>query len=170
MIKAVSYHILRLFLLVLIQVVILDKVLLGGYINPYFYIMFILVLPFETPKWLLLIAGFFCGLTMDMFANTMGLHTAACVFMAFCRPGVLTMVSSRQDYEPGIKPLIRDLGFRWFFSYALVLVTLHHLVLFYLEAFGFDEFFHTLLRSFLSIIFTVILLILTQYVVYRPGK
>ena len=167
MIKIVSLHIIRLAFLVLFQIVILDKILLGGYINPYLYILFILTLPFETPKWLLLITAFITGLMVDMFSNTVGLHTAACVFMAYCRPGVLTMVSSRQDYEPGIRPIIRDLGFSWFFSYSLILVSLHHLALFYLEAFVFADFFHTLWRTVLSIIFTMLLLIISQYILYR---
>jgi hypothetical protein len=105
-----------------------------------------------------------------MFSDTMGIHAAACVFMAFCRPAVLNLVSSRQDYEPGFQPTIRDFGFKWFFSYSLILVIAHHILLFYLEVFSFSEFFQTLLRAVLSIIFTMLLLILSQYVMYRPKK
>lgn len=156
--------------LVFFQVVILNNIQLGGYINPYFYVLFILLLPFETPKWLLLISAFVLGLSVDMFSDTIGLHAAASVFMAYCRPGVLKIVSSRQEYEPGIQPIIRDLGFKWFFSYSLILVSVHHVILFYLEIFGFSEFFHTLLRIAPSIIFTMLLLILSQYVMYRHKK
>jgi rod shape-determining protein MreD len=156
--------------LVFFQIVILNNIQLGGYINPYFYVLFILLLPFETPKWLLLISAFILGLSVDMFSDTMGLHAAASVFMAYCRPGVLKIVSSRRDYEPGIQPIIRDLGLKWFFYYSLILVSVHHVILFYLEIFGFSEFFHTLLRAILSIMFTMLLLILSQYVMYRPKK
>ncbi|HNW98931.1 MAG TPA: rod shape-determining protein MreD [Bacteroidales bacterium] len=170
MINIVSRNILRFIFLVLFQVIILNSINLGGYINPYFYVLFILMLPFETPKWLLLISSFFLGFSIDIFSDTPGLHSAACVFMAYMRPYILGVVTSKQEYELGIQPNIRDLGFRWFFSYSLILVSIHHLILFYLEVFSFQEFFQTLLRTFLSIAFTVFLLILSQYILYRPKK
>lgn len=170
MINLVLRNIIRFVFLVFLQVLILNNINLGGYINPYFYVLFILMLPFETPKWLLLMSAFLLGLSVDMFSDTAGLHASACVFMAYCRPYILNVVSSKQEYELGIRPTIRDLGFNWFFSYSLILVSIHHLLLFYLEVFGFGEFFHTLLRSLLSIVFTMILLILSQYLVYRPKK
>lgn len=172
MINLVSRNIIRFIFLVLLQVLILNNINLGGYINPYLYVLFILMLPFETPKWLLLISAFLLGLSIDMFSDTAGLHSAACVFMAYCRPFILNVASSKQEYEQGagIQPTIRDLGFNWFFSYSLILVSIHHLLLFYLEVFGFGEFFHTLLRALLSILFTMIMLVLSQYLMYRPKK
>jgi rod shape-determining protein MreD len=170
MISLVARNIIRLIFLVLFQVTILNYVALGGYINPYLYVMFILMLPFETPKWLLLISAFVLGISVDMFSDTAGIHAAACVFMAFARPGVLNLVSSRQEYEPGIQPIIRDLGFKWFISYTLILVVIHHFLIFYLEVFSFREFFQTFFRAVLSIMFTMLLLILSQYVMYRPKK
>lgn len=170
MISLVTRNIIRLIFLVLFQVTILNYVALGGYVNPYLYVMFILMLPFETPKWLLLISAFALGISVDMFSDTAGIHAAACVFMAFARPGVLNLVSSRQEYEPGIQPIIRDLGFKWFLSYSLILVVIHHILIFYLEVFSFREFFQTFFRAVLSIVFTMLLLILSQYVMYRPKK
>jgi len=170
MIKLVTRNIIRLIFLVLFQITILNNIQLGGYVNPYLYVLFILMLPFETPKWLLLISAFILGVSVDMFSDTTGIHAAACVFMAYCRPGVLNLVSSRLDYELGIQPIISDLGLKWFFTYSLILVVAHHIVLFFLEVFSFSEFFHTLFRAGLSIIFTMTLLILSQYVMYKPKK
>ena len=170
MISLLTKNIIRMVFLVFFQVVILNNIQSGGYINPYLYVLFIIMLPFETPKWLLLISGFVLGLSVDMFSGTTGIHAAASVFMAYCRPWVLGAISSKWEYEPGIYPIIRDLGFKWFFSYSLILVTVHHIPLFFLEVFGFDEFFHTLFRASLSIAFTMLLLILSQYVMYRPKK
>lgn len=170
MINLVIRNIIRLIFLVLFQITILNYIQLGGYINPYLYVLFILLLPFETPKWLLLISAFILGISVDMFSDTTGIHTAACVFMAFCRPGVTNLVSSRLDYELGIQPTIRDLGFKWFFSYSFILVIAHHFLLFFLEVFSLSEFFHTLFRALLSVIFTMMLIVLSQYVMYRPKK
>ena len=92
-------NIFRFFLLILLQVLVFDNMHINGYINPYLYVLFILLIPFETPQWLLLLTAFALGFGVDLFSDTMGMHTAACVFMAFCRPGVLRMVFSTKDYE-----------------------------------------------------------------------
>ncbi len=157
----------RFFLLILLQVLVFDNMHLNGYINPYIYILFILLLPFETSQWLLLVSAFTLGFGVDLFSDTMGMHTAACVFMAFCRPSILRMVSSSKDYEVGITPSINDLGFNWFFKYSIVLVLIHHLVFFYLEIFTLHEFFYTLIRISFSTIVTVIFIIIGQYLFYN---
>jgi rod shape-determining protein MreD len=126
-----------------------------------------LLLPFTTPNWLLIILAFVLGYSIDIFSNTLGLHSAATVVMAFCRPYIIKTGYPKQDFETGIKPIIKDLGLRWFFTYSLVLVSIHHFVLFYLEAFNLNEFWNTLLRSIASIIFTTLLIILSQYIFYK---
>lgn len=163
-------NIIRFFVFILIQVFILNNIRLGGYINPYLYVYFILLLPFETPKWLLLISAFLLGLGVDYFSDTMGMHAASSVLMAFSRPLVLSLISSKREYEQGITPSISDLGFRWFFSYSLILVLIHHLLYFYLEVFRLSEFFTTLYRAFISIVFTVLLVILTQVIFHKKAK
>jgi len=65
---------------------------------------------------------------------------------------------------------IRDFGFSWFLTYTTVLVLVHHLILFYLEVFRFNEFFTTLKRSLLSAVFTIIIIIIIQYLFYTPKK
>ncbi len=170
MINLVLRNILRMIFLVIFQVAVLNNVQLGGYINPYLYVLFILLLPFDTPKWLLLLSAFFLGLSVDLFTDTIGINTAACVFMAFCRPGVLSLIATKQEYEQGISPTVRDMGFKWFFSYSLILVFAHHIPLFFLEVFSFREFFHTLLRIGLSIVVTMFLLLISQFITYRPKK
>ncbi len=159
-------NIIRFFLLILLQVLVFDNMHINGYINPYLYVLFILLIPFETPQWLLLLTAFALGFGVDLFSDTMGMHTAGSVFMAFCRPGVLRMVFSTKDYEVGITPGIKDLGINWFLKYTVILVLLHHLVFFYLEVFSFHEFFYTFARVILSTIATVTFIIIGQYLFY----
>jgi len=170
MIKTVFDNLIRFLVLTLFQVFILNNVQLNGYINPYIYILFILLLPFETPKWLLLVLAFLQGLTIDMFVQTPGMHAAACVFMAFMRPFIISTISSKKEYEPGIQPSIQDLGSVWFISYATILTLSHHLVLFFAEVFHFSEFFITIQRVIYSTIITLILIIISQYVFYKPPR
>ena len=135
MINLVVRNIFRMFILVLFQVLVLNNIQVSGYINPYMYVLFILLLPFETPRWLLLISGFAIGLSIDLFANTLGMHTSATVFMAFLRPYVLKWVMPHDEYEQSTYPRLYYYGFTWFLKYSLVLVLLHHTFLFYVEAF-----------------------------------
>lgn len=163
MIKTVKDNILRFVFLIFVQVLILNNIQVSSYLNSYIYVLFILLLPFETPKWLLLILGFGTGLTMDMFSDTAGIHAAATTLMAFSRSGILKVISSRKDYEQGMKPTVKDLGFRWFFNYSLVMVLIHHFTLFLLEVFRFTELFDIILRTAISVSFTMCLLVISQY-------
>lgn len=153
--------------LVLFQVLILNHVSLGGYVNPYLYVLFILWLPFSIPYWQLLLSAFLLGFSIDIFANTPGLNAAATVAMAFARPFVIRVVSTGTDFEPGTRPSIPGQGIRWFFSYSLILILLHHFILFYLEVFRMSEFFQTLLRVLLSALLTFGLVLLSEYLTVR---
>lgn len=167
MINVLPQNIIRFFLLVLLQVFIFNNIELNGYINPYVYVLFILLLPFETPAWLTLVSGFLLGLSIDIFSETLGMHTAATVFMAFMRPFVLSYFAPRDGYESGSFPRIFYYGLPWFIKYATILVLAHHLVLFYLEMFSFRDFFTTFLRVLLSTIFSSFLIVISQYFIFR---
>ena len=163
-------NVLRFAFLVLFQVLILNNIQFSGYINPYFYIYFILVLPFETPRWLLLISAFLLGFFLDAFTNTLGLNTAACVLIAFLRPFVIRAISTGTEFMTGHSPSIRNQGLKWFAYYSIILVMVHHLTLFYLEIFRFTEFFQTLLRVLLSSAFTILLVFIAQYLSFSGKK
>lgn len=170
MTNTIVRNIIRFFLLVLVQVLIIKNIELGRFINPFIYVLFIIVLPFETPKWLLLVSGFVLGVSIDMFYDTSGMHAAACVLMAYVRPGILKLFSPRDGYESGTQPTIQYLGVPWFLSYAGILVLLHHLILFYIEIFRLNEFFSTFFRVIVSSIFTLVLIVISQYLFYRKKE
>ena len=160
----------RFFVLILVQVLILNNIELGGYVNPYIYILFIILLPVEIPAWLLIVTSFLIGLSVDMFSNSMGLHAAASVFIAFCRPFLLKRMAPREGYEPEVNLGVKKMGFQWFITFVTIMVLMHHFVLFYLEVFRFEEFFATLLRMTFSSLITIILIMLSQFVFYRTGN
>jgi rod shape-determining protein MreD len=155
-------------LLILLQLLLFNNIQFSGYVNPYVYIMFILLLPIDIPSWLLLILSFVTGLIIDFFSGSPGMHTSATVLAGFVRPYVLRIVSPRDGYESGSDPSMLNYGFRWFFFYALLLVLVHHTALFYLEVFRFAEFFRTMLRVLLSSIFSLTFILLIEF--YRRGK
>ena len=167
MIKLLPRNIIRFIVLVLVQVLIISNIQISGFIVPYFYILFILLMPFETPKWVLLVSAFALGLMVDLFTQTPGMHAAASVFMAFLRPYILEMSAPRDGYETSTFPRLHYYGFQWFLRYTVILVLAHHFILFYIEVFRFSEFFSTFLRVLLSSLFSVILIMLSQYFIYR---
>jgi len=170
MINEIIKNIFRFLILVLAQVLIIKNIDLGRFINPFLYVLFILMLPFETPNWLILFVSLILGLTVDMFYDTLGMHAAATVFMGFCRVGVLKLFSPREGYEFGTQPTIQYLGIPWFLSYASILIFLHHLVLFYIEVFRFSELLSTFVKVILSSLFTLLLVIISQFLFYRKKE
>ena len=102
------------------------------------------------------------------FSNTMGMHAAACVFMAYVRPTVLRIMAPRDGYETESSPSVKELGFTWFLIYAATLTFIHHFILFYIEVFRFSEFFTTLLRVLLSSVATLLTIMISQYLFGKP--
>ena len=161
-------NIFRFLVLILIQALILNNIhLFGMNIYPFIYLLFIILLPFETPKWLLLVSAFLLGITLDIFLNTFGLHATASVFAAYIRPAVLQLISPRYGYEIGTLPRISYYGRNWIIKYSLMLIIPHHLIFFILEKFDFQNFHITLANVLGSALFTLILIIISQYLFYR---
>ena len=160
-------NIIRFIVLVLLQIFILNNINFRGYLDPYLYVLFILLLPFDTPKWLQLTSAFLIGFFVDLFSHSLGMNAAASVFMAFVRPTVLQLLSPGREYDPVVPPGISGFGLRWFLSYSLILIFLHHLVLFMLEAFGFHDFLSTLYRILVNTVFTTLLVLLSQFLFIR---
>lgn len=161
---------LQFILLTLLQVLILNNIQISGFINPFLYIIFILWLPFDIPKPVILLIAFLLGLVIDIFSSTLGMHISACVFMAFCRPFILRLIAPRDGYDINQKPGIADFGFRWFVSYAFSLTLLHHFFLFFVEVFRFSDFFYTLGKIAVSTIFSLLLIIICQVFRYNSSK
>lgn len=167
MINQIVSNLIRFIVLVLVQVLILNNVQLNGYINPFMYILFIMLLPIETPGWLLLLLSLAMGLTIDMFSNTLGMHAAASVFIGYLRPRIIRSIAPRDGYESETNLNVSGMGLRWFISYTIIMVLLHHSVLFFIEAFSFVEFFSTMFRVILSSTLTILLIIISQYLFTR---
>ena len=167
MIKYIIQYSLSFLLLISLQVLLLNNMHLNIYLNPYLYVLFILILPLETPNWMLLLLGFLTGLVVDIFSSSAGIHASACVFLAFIRTYLLKFISPRDGYEFGQKPRAQNMGWYWFITYASIAVLFHHLFLFYIEAFTFTNFFLTLMKVILSSIFTLILILVNELLVHN---
>lgn len=166
MIRIISKYILMFVSLVLVQVLIFNQVQFSGFFNPYAYLLFIILLPLSTPRHLILILAFLLGLIIDIFSNSLGVHSAATVFAAYARPLVIRVISNREDDKSDF-PGLHQNKLIWFVNYVLIMVLLHHAVLFYLEVFTFTNFFNTLYRVVLSSLFSIIIIVLSQFLVFK---
>lgn len=152
---------------VLLQVLFCNNILIARVIAPFIYILFIILLPFDTPRSLLLFLSLALGLTIDLFTNTPGVHASACLIIGFLRPVILELITSRETLESVSSPRVKTMGFHWFVTYTIFMVVIHHLFLFFIEAFTFQGFLLTLLRIILSSVLSIALILLSQYLIFR---
>src|SRR6218665_571620 len=157
----------RFVLLLMAQVMIFNRIDLFGFINPFPYILFIILYPVNGNKSGLLAASFFLGLLMDMFWNSGGVHAAACLVLAYVRPAIFKF-SFGLSYEYQTVRL-NDVLTPERFSFLLIAVVIHHFVLFVLEVFKVSFLWDILVRTFLSTIFTIITCITIIYII-KPSK
>ena len=166
MINRILKYGLMFFVLIIIQVPVLKQIQLGGYLNPFIYILFVMLLPLDMPRYLLLILAFITGLTVDVFSNSTGIHAAATVFIAYIKPSVIRYISNREE-DRNLYPGLKQNKFIWFLSYTVIMVFFHHFILFFLEYFTFSHFFHTLLKFILSSVLSVFVIIFSQFLLFR---
>jgi rod shape-determining protein MreD len=155
-------------LLIALQLLIFNNIEFSGYVNPYVYVMFILILPVAIPSWILLLLGFLTGFMIDIFSGTMGVHTFATVIAAYVRPWVLSLNVTAETAEGEMSPSSYRSGLRWFIVYTVTVVLAHHLALFLVEIFSFRLFLHTLLRVLLSTAVTTFFIVLFDFI--RPHR
>ena len=168
MINSILRYGLIIVLLILLQILVLNNIQFSGFVNPYVYIMIILLLPSVTPAWIVLIISFLTGLTIDLFSGSPGMHASATLLAGFSRPFVLRFIAPRDGYESGSDLSMAAYGLRWFSIYTATIVLIHHTTLFFLEVFRFADFFRTILRILVSSLFTIGFILLIEY--YRKGK
>ncbi|MDR1951310.1 MAG: rod shape-determining protein MreD [Bacteroidales bacterium] len=158
----VTKNILRFAFFLFLQIFVINHIQISSMVTPFIYILAILMLPFNTPKWLLLISAFVLGFFMDIFSGTMGLNMSATLLIAFVRPTILNLISFGRDFSNDDSPSMKNLGVDWFISYALVIVFIHHSAMFLLEVFRWNELGTTFLRIIYSSATTLVLIVLSQ--------
>lgn len=168
--RTILYNIIRFLVLAFVQVFLLKNITLYNISTPYPYILFILLLPFETPNVLLFSLAFLLGLTIDAFYDTPGLHAAACALLALVRVLFISVTVQKDGFDNEPEPTLSIMGFRWFLTYAFILTFIHHTFLFLLEAFSFSGFTFILQRVVTSSIFTVLLMLITGLLFFRKRE
>ncbi|MDR0724409.1 MAG: rod shape-determining protein MreD [Prevotellaceae bacterium] len=143
--------------LLLLQVFVCNAVYLGIYLNIQIYLMFILFLPANFSRLLVLFLSAIMGLSVDLLSGDLGLHMAACTAMGYVRPYLLKRITTTTTGQIEIPPLNRThLG--QYYIYTGILITLHHLLLFTLETFELREIPFILTRTIVSASCNIVLI------------
>ena len=165
--STVLINIARFILLLAAQVLIFNNINFLGYINPYPYILFIILYPVNGNRSGLLVASFFLGIVMDMFSNSGGVHAASSLVLAYFRPYIFKF-SFGLSYEYQTVR-INDSLTPERFSFILIAVALHHLTLFLLEIFRWNYLWDVVIRTLLSTVFTIVVCIILIYL-FKPSR
>lgn len=171
--SAVGIHIFRFIGLLLLQGLILKRVSAGWmgfvYFDVLVYPLFILLLPLRTPRALVLISGFLLGIGVDLFYGTIGLHAAATVFTAYVRAFTLNQLEPREGYNVNYSPTKAQFGTAWFIRYASVMMGVHLLAYFSIDAFSPVFFVYIIVKTLYSLLFSLFFIIIIVFI-FNPRQ
>ena len=160
-------NIFRFITLLALQVIIFNNINLFGFISPFPYLLFIILYPVNGNKSGLLAASFLLGIMIDIFSNSGGIHATACLILAYFRPSIFKFAFGVSYEYQTIK--LNDVLTPERFSFILVSVFVHHLILFILEAFQLSIIWDILIRTLLSTALTLVICIIIIYLI-KPNK
>lgn len=159
--------IIRFFVLILLQGIILHNIENTTNIHFIVYPLFILLLPFETPHWLVLLVAFVNGILIDIFYDSLGVNAFTSVLIGFLRPYICLLYEPRGGYSADQAPTMHSSGRDWFFRYTGLAMLLHITTYFILDRFGFDL---TVLWKILSNYFLSMLVIIASQYIFNPKR
>ncbi|MFV0521071.1 MAG: hypothetical protein ACK5MI_01395 [Mangrovibacterium sp.] len=154
-------------LIMIVQVLLLSHVHMVGMTVPFIYIFIIMMMPYQTSPYLLMLLGFCLGLVVDLFMNTIGLNAAATTFLAVCRPFIIRVISKKDYAEINSYPNAHTNGLPWFAGYSLLCCLFHEAFLYTVEAFSFANYVQTIIRIISGTLFSAILIIIVEYLTQK---
>ncbi len=145
---------------IILQVFILNQFLFSNWINPYYYIIFILFLPAKKNYLFVILSSFLIGLFIDIGIGTFSasgpIHALSSLCLGYFRPKYMKLISTREhDLN------FYNLNFGRIISYLIFGTIFHHFILFILSGLSLISLF---ISTFLSSFFTILLLILSYYI------
>ena len=154
-------------LFILLQGMVFKNIILFDYAFCFIYLYFLLGLPVDLRPISAILIGFAMGLCIDFFYDTGGIHAASSVFIMFLRDRWLNSITPQGGYDVGVSPSLRISGALWYAGYAIPVILVHHLTLFFIEAYGLSHFWFTLYKAILSTLFTFVMCMVIQVLFVR---
>jgi rod shape-determining protein MreD len=150
----------------ILQVLLFDQLQLLGVRHPYIYVLCLLMMPITLSHSADMIIGAVVGLIMDIFCNSMGIHTAACIFIMFIRPYLIGAIVNDKD-RLNEQISLRSLGMEALLRYVVILVVIHHLIVFLLAAWNWAHIGFVLVETLVSSLVTISIIIGYNSLRYR---
>jgi cell shape-determining protein MreD len=165
-------NIVRFFVLIFVQVFILNKIPpLHQFIAPYLYFVYLLWLPYKISRLSLTLLGFIYGLCLDFFTKTPGLHASACLTIAYLRPFLINILISKDDPSFSYaSPAPSGMGWPQYLVYILALSFIHSGWLVFLEWLSFGNIWFFLGKVIATTGVSFLLILLTEILFYRKQK
>ena len=152
-------YIFQFFLLLFLQSFLLNNINLFGFINPNLYLLFIIVYRLDGNPTLLIIMGFVMGLLLDLLTQGSGGHTIATLTIAFLRLSIIKF-SFGVNYDVPMG-MIKGSLLRQRLLYFMLMVVIHHLVLYSIVYFSFDNIIIILKNTLFTSFFTFIMVFIS---------
>lgn len=156
----------RYVLVMVLQVLLFNQLQLWGVCHPYIYVLCLLMMPITLPHSMDMLIGAVVGLIMDIFCNSIGIHTAACILLMFIRPYLLGVIVNDKD-RLNEQISLRAVGMEAFAKYVVILVLMHHMTVFLLAAWSWTHIGFVLMETLVSGIITISLIIGYNMLKYR---
>lgn len=169
----VGLNIIRFFLLIFIQIFIVNNINFGvaSYlIAPSVYISFLLTFPTNTNRYLYMLLGFAVGLSIDFFQDTYGVHASASVLLAYLRPKFTNRLEDQNTFQETYNLSIYMVDRAQYIIYLLSLTGIFLFWVFLLEEFNFKYLHIILLKTILSTIVSVTLIVIGQFLFFSKPK
>lgn len=140
-----------------LQILLFDQLQLLGVCHPYIYILFLLMLPITLPHSVDMLIGAAVGIIMDIFCNSLGVHTSACVLVMFIRPYLLGGIVNDKD-RLNEQICLRTIGTSAMIKYLVMLIIIHHFTVFMLSAWSWTHIGWVLAETIVSSLVSFIIL------------
>lgn len=140
--RSILSDIIIIFILVTLQIVVLNRIVIAQKYVPVMYPLFVLFYPFFRNKFVFLGLSFLLGLAIDANLGTWGINALATTTVAYFRTLIFrTSTDTTTDFFS-----FQSLQWSQFIVFILTSIFIHQLIVQYVEFFKFTRFFEIMLN------------------------
>ena len=143
----------------LLQITVFESFDFLGYIDPIFYLIFILIYKFDGNHIKLILLSFSLGLIIDLLTQNPGSNTISCIIIAYIRPLLINFsFGVNSDISNG---MVSGTRIENRFLFVVLIILIHHFIYFSISYFSYSALISILRDTFLTALLTIILIGIT---------
>lgn len=142
----------------LLQLLLFDHLQIAGWGFPMVYVLVLMNLPIQIPRWAEMLIGSLVGIILDIWNSSMGVHMAACIAFSFLRPKLLRNLVQDLERVSG-EICSRVVGMTEYVKCLVFLTLVHHLLVFALEAWSWQHWWMVIIQTLVSSLMTVVCIV-----------